>query len=59
MNTIKSTKITIIAVGTIAIITGFYFITTGKSFDDYWLSFFSGITLIGSVLIPSQQKEKG
>ncbi len=58
MNTTKSTKITVIAIGAIAIIAGFYFLSTGKSFDDYWLSFFSGIVLIGSMLIPSQHKEK-
>lgn len=58
----KSTKWVVITIGALSILAGICFLISGKSFEDYWLSFFSGVALIGTALInekPGEVSEKG
>jgi hypothetical protein len=50
----KASKIVVIVIGSLGVAAGLYSVFTGGEFDEYWLPFFGGFTLIGVALSASK-----
>lgn len=54
----NSTHRLVLVIGSLAILAGVIMVVLGKSFEEYWLAFFSGVTLIGTVMIQKKQTKE-
>ena len=54
----KTTYLIVIIIGFIGICSGIFSLINGALFKDYFMSFFLGITLIGTAIINQKENEK-
>lgn len=54
----KKTRIPLLVIGFLSLISGVYLAVTGSDFTDYFFGIFIGLTLIGSVYFISNDSEE-